>query len=72
VLQPLAEPSAWLQTTDWIRYLESHNLQAAAKLIALPHPSEPEPEPVALLDALDRLVDQARNSILQGKVNAFD
>src|SRR5436190_2328083 len=72
VLQPPAEPSAWLQTTDWIRYLEGHNLQAAAELIALPHPSEPEPELVALLDALDRLVEQARNSILQGKVNAFD
>ena len=72
VLQPPTEPSAWLQTTDWIRYLEGHNLQAAAKLIALPHPSEPEPELVALLDALDRLVEQARNSILQGKVNAFD
>jgi hypothetical protein len=72
VLQPPAEPSAWLQTTEWVRYLEGHSLQAAAELIALPHPSEPEPELVALLDALDRVVEQARYSILQGKVNAFD
>jgi hypothetical protein len=72
VLQPPAEPSAWLQTTDWIRYLEGHNLQAAAELIALPHPLDPEHELAALLDALDRLVEQARNSTLQGKVNVFD
>ena len=52
--------------------MQDHSLQAAAELIALPHPSAPEPELAALLEALDRLVEQARNSILQGKVNAFD
>jgi hypothetical protein len=72
VLQPPSEPSPWLQTTEWVRYLEGHDLQAAAEMIALPHPSEPESELVVLLDALDRIVEQARDSILQGKVNAFD
>lgn len=72
VLQPPAEPSPWLQTTEWVRYLEGYNLQAAAELIVLPHSLEPEPELVVLLDSLDRVVEQARSSILQGKVNAFD
>jgi len=62
VLQPPSEPSPWLQTTEWVRYLEGHDLQAAAELITLPHPSEPEPELVALLDALDRIIEQATQS----------
>jgi hypothetical protein len=72
VLQPPPEQSAWLQTTEWVRYLQGHDLEAAARLIALPHASEPEPDLVAILDSLDRLVEQARDSVLQGKVNAFD
>jgi hypothetical protein len=72
VLQPPPEQSAWLQTTEWVRYLQGHDLEAAAQLIVLPHTSEPEPDLVAILDSFDRLVEQARNSILQGKVNAFD
>jgi hypothetical protein len=52
--------------------LQGYNLQAAAKLIALLYPSEPKPELEALLDAFDRIIEQARDSILQGKLNAFD
>ncbi|PVH76122.1 hypothetical protein DL98DRAFT_592578 [Cadophora sp. DSE1049] len=33
---------------------------------------EPEPDLVAILDSLDRLIEQARDSVLQGKINAFD
>ena len=72
VLQPPAEPSLWLQTTEWVRYLQGHNLLAAAELIALPHPSQPEPDLEALLESFSCVIEQARNSILQGKVNAFD
>ncbi|KAH7418857.1 hypothetical protein BKA64DRAFT_717485 [Cadophora sp. MPI-SDFR-AT-0126] len=72
VLQPPPEQSAWLQTTEWVRYLQGHDLEAAARLIALPHSSEPEPDLVSILASLDRLVEQARDSVLQGKVNAFD
>jgi hypothetical protein len=61
-----------LQTTEWVRYLQGHDLEAAARLIALPNSSEPEPDLVAILASLDRLVEQARDSVLQGKVNAFD
>lgn len=71
-LQPPPEQSAWLQTTEWVRYLQGHDLEAAAQLIALPRSSEPEPDLVAILDSIDRLVEQARDSVLQGKVNAFD
>ena len=72
VLQPPLEQSAWLQTTEWVRYLQGHDLEAAARLIVLPRSSEPEPDLVAILDSFDRLVEQARDSVLQGKVNAFD
>lgn len=72
LLQSPAEQSAWLQTTEWVRYLRGHDLEAAAQLIALPHSSEPEPSLIAVLDSLDRLVELARYSVLQGKVNAFD
>lgn len=72
VLQPPPEQSAWLQTTEWVRYLQGHNLEAAARLINLPRSSEPEPDLVSILDSFDRLVEQARDSVLQGKINAFD
>jgi hypothetical protein len=72
VLQPPLEQSAWIQTTEWIRYLQGHDIEAAARLIALPHSSEPEPDLVAILASFDRLIEQARDSVLQGKVNAFD
>jgi hypothetical protein len=73
VLQHPPEQSAWLQTTEWVRYLQGHNLGAAAWLIALPHSSsKPEPDLIAILDSFDRLVEQARESVKQGKINAFD
>ncbi|KFY28547.1 hypothetical protein V491_00416 [Pseudogymnoascus sp. VKM F-3775] len=50
----------------------SHNLGDAAQLVALPHSFEPEPELVAILGSFDRLIDQARDSVLQCKINAFD
>jgi len=72
VLQPPPEQSTWLQTTKWVRYLQGYDLEAAARLIALPHSSKPEQDLVAILDSLDRLIEQARNFVLQGKINAFD
>lgn len=73
VLQRPPEQSAWLQTTEWVRYLQGRNLGAAAWLIALPHSSsKPEPDLIAILDSFDRLVEHARESIKQGKINAFD
>jgi hypothetical protein len=72
VLQPPPEQSAWLQTTEWVRYLQGHDLEAAAELIALPHPSKPEPDLVAILDSLDQLIEEARDSVLQDKINAFN
>jgi hypothetical protein len=72
VLQVPPELSTWLQTTEWVRYLQGHDLGAAARLTALPDPGLPEPGLVAILDSLDRLVEQARDSIVQGRVNAFD
>lgn len=57
VLQPPPKQSAWLQTTEWVQYLQSHDLKAAAQLIALLRSSEPEPDLVAILDSIDRLVE---------------
>ncbi|PVH71400.1 hypothetical protein DL98DRAFT_540096 [Cadophora sp. DSE1049] len=55
-----------------VRYLQGYDLEGAARLIALPHAFEPKPDLVAILAFLDRLVEQARDSVLEGKVNAFD
>jgi hypothetical protein len=63
VLQPPAEPSQWLQTTEWVRYPQGYSLSAAAELFALPNPSQPEPDLKALLESFDCIIEQARNSI---------
>jgi hypothetical protein len=72
VLPPPPKQSAWLQTMEWVWYLQGHDLDAAAQLIALPHLPEPEPNLIAILNSLNRLIEQARDSVLQGKINAFD
>jgi hypothetical protein len=64
--------SAWLQTTQWAQYLQGHSLSAAAELAVLPRDSRPEPDLVLLLESLDRLDEQARDSVVQGKINIFD
>jgi hypothetical protein len=66
------EPSGWLQTTEWIRYLEGHDLKLVAQLIALPYSFEEEGNLIALVESFDRVIEMARDSISQGKVNAFD
>ncbi len=61
-----------MQTAEWVRYLHGHDLEAVARLIALLYSPEPEPDLVAVLESFDRVVEQARDLVLQGKVNVFD
>jgi hypothetical protein len=79
------QASPWLDVTEWPGYLQQHDPLQAARLIRLPQNYanavalrqpvevvEPEPQLVLMLDSLDRLVEQARDSLLEGKVNVFD
>jgi hypothetical protein len=79
-----SQVSPWLDTTQWARYLQGHNLLQAASLIELPgsvavpqaalrrQGSQAEHYLLLLLESFDRVIEQARNSLLEDKVNVFD
>jgi hypothetical protein len=80
-----SQVSPWLDTTQWPRYLHGHNLLLAAQLIDLPgashtarntvvdeRPKEPENHLVLLIESFDRVIEQARQSLLEDKINVFD
>jgi hypothetical protein len=58
-------------------YLQGYDVADAAQLIQLPTPPNTpnkelkEPELVSLLNAFDRIIKQARTSLLEDKVNVF-
>jgi hypothetical protein len=51
--QPPPDLSAWLQTTQWAKYLQGHCRSAAAELAALPRTAKPEPDLVLLYQRVD-------------------
>jgi hypothetical protein len=77
--------SAWLETTQWTSYLRGHGLRQAAALIKL-SPSMASTRQAALneqesrskdqlrllLDSFDRVIEQARSSLLEDWINVFD
>lgn len=63
--------SPWLEMTRWTRYLDGHDFAAVAPLVYLPEP-EKEPLLFQLGESLDRVVEQAYESICQDKINVFD
>jgi hypothetical protein len=76
--------SPWLDTTQWARYTQGHDLRQAACLIRLPDSHRPvgsattqtiDPAdhhlPV-ILESFDRIVEQARVSLQEDRVNVFD
>jgi hypothetical protein len=80
-----SQVSAWLETTQWTTYLRGHNLRQAAALIELPpspaaipqatlseHESRSTEQLRLLLDSFDRLIEQARKSLLEDRVDVFD
>ena len=79
-----SQVSPWLDTTKWIQYLQGHNLVQAAQLIYLPRPiadqalvestedGQGEHHLLLLLDLFDRVIEHARSSLLEDKVNVFD
>jgi hypothetical protein len=69
------EVSSWLETTQWSKYLRGHDLSLAARLIDLPLRSSTSLSDRCLsiiLVSFDRLIEQARDSIREDKINVFD
>jgi hypothetical protein len=69
------EVSSWLETTQWSKYIRGHDLSSAAGLIDLPVRSSTSLSDRCLsfiLVSFDRLIEQARVSIQEDKINVFD
>lgn len=63
--------SPWLETTKWTEYLKGRDLAATAMLIK---PATPLDDDCLLqtVAPLDRVIDQARESVLNDRINIFD
>jgi hypothetical protein len=76
--QHFSQVSPWLETTQWTRYLHGQDLLQAARLIEIPslvadrQEDQTEALLLLLLDSFDRVIEQARASLLEDKVNVFD
>ena len=76
--QHFSQVSPWLETTQWTRYLHGQDLVQTARLIKIPSPVAPQQEDqsdsllLLLLDSFDRVIEQARTSLLEDRVNVFD
>ncbi|KAH0543333.1 hypothetical protein GP486_008582, partial [Trichoglossum hirsutum] len=65
----LTEVSSWLDRTQWIRHLEGQDKATIVKLI---NPAREEELELQYVEkSLERLVEKARQTILQKKVNTF-
>ena len=65
------EVSPWLDLTRWVGYLSGHRLQDVAALAAAPDPVC-EPALYELARSVDRLTEDAYQSICNDEVNVFD
>jgi hypothetical protein len=65
------DASLWLEMTRWTRYVDGHALATLAPLAYLLDPTK-EPLLFQLGESLDRVVEQAYESICQDKINVFD
>lgn len=63
------EVSPWLERTQWIRHLEGQDKAAMAQLVKPAQAEEPELQEVE--KSLKRLVEKARQTVLQKKVSSF-
>ncbi|PVH90694.1 hypothetical protein DM02DRAFT_734466 [Periconia macrospinosa] len=66
-----AEVSPWLDMTRWPRYFDSLNMEEVAPLAYTPNPIT-EPPLVILSESLDRIIEQAHQSIREDKISVFD
>ncbi|KFY97507.1 hypothetical protein V500_02040 [Pseudogymnoascus sp. VKM F-4518 (FW-2643)] len=76
--------SPWLDTTQWTRYTQGHDLHQAARLIRLPDSyrlvgstgtqavDPADHHLLVILESFDRIIEQARNSLKEDRVNVFD
>lgn len=80
-----SQVSTWLDTTQWIQHLEGHDRVQAAQLINMPKVTTVdtasgdvgadragEHHLLLLLESLERVIETARRSLLESKVNVFD
>jgi len=78
----VTEVSPWLDLTQWITYLSGYSSQGglsqAIRLIDLPGRSPLQAAEAddsllsVLLSSFDRVIEQARESLVQGRLNVFD
>jgi hypothetical protein len=69
------EVSRWLDLTRWEEHLAGHSLRDAQLLIELPYQTDADPANAhlcLLLDSFDRLIEDARMSLKEGRLNIFD
>jgi hypothetical protein len=78
VARHTTEVSPWLDATQWEEYLQGHDLGQAIQLITLPDGplkaaiGKPDHHLLLFLESFDRLIEQAREALLTGRVNVFD
>ena len=65
------EISPWLEMTRWPRYFHGLKLDNVAPLAYAAHPAT-EPSLLLLTESIDRVTEQAYQSITQDKVSVFD
>lgn len=82
-VHPTSEQHRWLQCTEWARFLAGHSLRAAVRLLDLPMEYRSDDNFNAeggqgdrvlrnILTSLARLVERARRTMSDGKLNVFD
>jgi hypothetical protein len=82
--QHFSQVSSWLDTTQWTHYLKGHDLLVAARLINIPSSATVEKAApngqdchaeyylLLLLDSFDHVIEKARSSLLEDRINVFD
>lgn len=64
------EANPWLQRTGWVQHLHGHKMAELARLVGMPHRDEPILQAFEL--SMDRIIERARTSVMQQKINIFD
>ncbi|KAH8696802.1 hypothetical protein GQ44DRAFT_558336, partial [Phaeosphaeriaceae sp. PMI808] len=65
------EVSPWLEMTRWPRYFDGLNMGEVAPLAYRPNPVT-EPALVILSESIDRVIEQAHQSIREDRIGVFD
>jgi hypothetical protein len=66
------QPTPWLEVTRWVGFLQGHDLAKAAQLVLPPVSGHADLVCTLVLTTFESLVEEARISVQQEKVNVFD